>query len=269
MSRKLSRRTFLEQLGRVTAASLTAGVVGIPASADAAKAGSKKPPLVFSTNGDEESYPNKIASYTKGLPHNERGEVDLPAYSAFLKAIATGQHADFEAVPLGGRAKFANPQAAYAPTVEGFALHELALSIPPAFASAETASEMVELYWQALTRDVPFAEYATHPLTTAATADLSRCSDFRGPKVRGVVTPATLFRGPTTGDVIGPYLSQFLWLEVTHGSMTLVQRNRVPVANDDYMRTYPEWLNISPYAEPVSAGERVCKVAKAERSALT
>jgi hypothetical protein len=112
VSRKLSRRTFLEQLGSVTAASLTAGVVGIPASADAAKAGSKKPPLVFSTNGDEDAYPNKIASYTKGLSHDDRGEVDLPAYGTFLKAITTGKPADFEAVPLGGRAKFANPRSA-------------------------------------------------------------------------------------------------------------------------------------------------------------
>ena len=30
------------------------------------------------------------------------GVNELPAYRAFLKAIATGQHADFEAVPLGG-----------------------------------------------------------------------------------------------------------------------------------------------------------------------
>lgn len=181
---------------------------------------------------------------TKGLPHNERGEVELPAYNTFLKALATGRPADFEAVPLGGRAKFANPQAAYASAVEGLELHALALSPAPAFASAETAGEMVELYWQALTRDVPFAEYENHPLTTAAAADLSRCSSFRGPKRGGVVTPATLFRGPTTGDAMGPYLSQFLWLDVYHGSMTLVQRNRVPVANDDYMRTYPEWLHI-------------------------
>ena len=240
----MNRRAFLGKLGSVTAISLTAGTVGTSTSAEAGKAHQKQAAPSFSTNGDEDAYPNKIASYTKGLPHNERGEVDLPAYDAFLKALATGQHVDFEAVPLGGRAKFANPQAAYAPTVEGFDLHALALSAPPTFASAETASEMVELYWQALTRDVPIAEYATHPLTTAAAADLSHCSDFRGPKIRKTVTPATLFRGPTPGDLIGPYLSQFLWLDVYHGSMTLVQRNRVPVAHDDYMRTYPEWLNI-------------------------
>jgi hypothetical protein len=115
---------------------------------------------------------------------------------------------------------------------------------PPAFSSAETASEMVEVYWQALTREIPFAEYATHTLITAAAEDLSRCSEFRGSKVNGVVTSATLFRGPTSGDLVGPYLSQFLWLDVDHGSMTLTQRNRVPIAHDDYMRTYPEWLNI-------------------------
>lgn len=182
---RMNRRVFLGKLSSVTVASLTAGVVGVPASAVAAQTHSTKPSLASLTNGDEDTYPNKIASYTKGLPHNDRGEVDLAAYTAFLKAIATGKHADFEAVPLGGRAKFANPQAAYALTVEGFDLHALALSAPPAFASAETASEMVELYWQALTREVPFIEYETHPLTTDAAADLSRCSDFRGPTVRG------------------------------------------------------------------------------------
>jgi membrane-associated phospholipid phosphatase len=53
-----------------------------------------------------------------------------------------------------------------------------------------------------------------------------------------------LFRGATPGDLTGPYLSQFLWLDVEHGSMTLAQRNRVSIAHDDYMQSYPEWLNI-------------------------
>ncbi len=240
----MNRREFLSKVSTVTTASLTVGVASAPASVAAAKPRSNQPSLAFPTNGDEETYPNKIASYTKGLPHNERGEVELPAYTAFLKALTTGKHADFEAVPLGGRVKFANPQAAYASTVEGLNLHGLPLSVSPAFASVETASEMIELYWQALTRDIPFAEYGTHTLTTKASAELSRLSGFRGPQVHGAVTPATLFRGPTPGDLVGPYLSQFLWLDVQHGSMTLTQRNRVPVANEDYLRTYPEWLTV-------------------------
>jgi len=158
--------------------------------------------------------------------------------------LTTGQHTAFESVPLGGRVKFANPLAAHAFELEGPDPHQFAMPAPPAFHSAEVAGEMIELYWQALTRDVPFAEYATHALTNAAAEDLSSCSDFRGPKVNGVVTPASLFRGPTPGDLVGPYLSQFLWLDVNYGTMTLTQRNRVPVAKDDYMMAYPEWLNI-------------------------
>ncbi len=239
----MNRRQFLGTLRSVTPASLTAGVVSTPAVAAATTRG-KQPAPALPTNGDEDTYPTKIASYSKGLPHNDRGEVELPAYNAFLKALTTRQHADFEAVPLGGRVKFANPQAAYASTVEGLNLRSLALSAPPAFASAETAGEMVELYWHALTRDIPFAEYGSHAVTAKAAAALSRLSDFRGPKVNGGVTPTTLFRGPTPGDVVGPYLSQFLWLDVQHGSMTLTQRNRVPVPNEDYLRTYLEWLNV-------------------------
>ena len=272
MSKKLTRRTFLEQVGSVAATTLGVSALSLPAAGslatvvnaaemgpgeahdrrwqayklrqDAAMAHSSQPFPSFPTNGDEDAYPNKIASYTKGLPHNERGEVDLVAYTPFLKALETGQHADFEAIPLGGKVKFTNPLAAYAFELEGPDPHQVAMPAPPAFSSAETAGEMIELYWQALTRDVPFAEYGSHALTNAAVADLAQCSAFRGPKINGAVTPETLFRGHTLGDLTGPSLSQFLWLDVEHGSMTLTQRNRVSIAHDDYMQSYPEWLNI-------------------------
>jgi membrane-associated phospholipid phosphatase len=211
---------------------------------DAAMAHSSWPFPAFPTNGDEDRYPIKIASYTKGLPHNQLGEVELCAYTALIKAVKTGQPADFEALPLGERVKLTDPLASYAFELEGNDPHQVEMPAPPAFESAEIASEMIELYWQALTRDVSFAEYDSHALTNAAVADLSTCSDFRGPKVNGAVTPAILFRGLTPGDVTGPYLSQFLWLDVPQGVMTLTQRGRVPVASDDYITTYPEWLSI-------------------------
>src|SRR5215813_832476 len=31
-------------------------------------------------NGDEDRYPTRFATFSKGLPHNELGEVDLPSY---------------------------------------------------------------------------------------------------------------------------------------------------------------------------------------------
>ncbi len=70
---------------------------------------------------------------------------------------------------------------------------------------------MVEDYWQALTRDVPFSHYTLNPLTTMAATDLSQFSTYSG------VTAASLFRGPTPGDRVGPYISQFLWKDIPYG----------------------------------------------------
>jgi hypothetical protein len=47
------------------------------------------------------------------------------------------------------------------------------------FSSAWRAGEAKEIYWQAVTRDVPFDDYATDSLTLAAAADLSASPDFR------------------------------------------------------------------------------------------
>jgi len=47
------------------------------------------------TNEDEARYPNKIGSYSKGLPHNRLGEVDLAAYRSFLAALDSEQPSDF------------------------------------------------------------------------------------------------------------------------------------------------------------------------------
>ena len=196
------------------------------------------------TNSDEERYQNKIGSFTKGLPHNRFGEVDPGAYKVLLDCLKTGRHEDFEKIPMAGVKKLVNPAAAIAFTLEGPDPHQLAISAPPSFSSAEQAGEMTELYWQALTRDVPFAEYSTHPLTNAAVADLSKLSDFRGPKVNGEVTAGTLFRGNSPGDLAGPYVSQFLWKDFRYGAIPLTQRIRTPLPDVDYIFTYARWLSV-------------------------
>ena len=213
-------------------------------------------------NNDEELYANQnyIGSFTKALPHDAIAQVDSNAYQALLRALQTGRFADFEAIPLGGTAKLTDPQAAYAFELEGIDSHGLTMPAAPAFNSPQEASEMAELYWQALTRDVPFSRYNTDPLTQAAAADLSNFSDFRGPKVNGKVTPATLFRGDTPGDLAGPYLSQFLWANVPYGISApfpvdvpgggrtpvpqIEQRMRFAQPGKDFMTDYQEWLNI-------------------------
>jgi membrane-associated phospholipid phosphatase len=195
-------------------------------------------------SGSEQQYPNLTASYTKGLPHNDLGEASLDAYHALLRALSTGNPRDFEAIPLGGSMRLTNPQAALAFELQGPDSHQLAMPPAPAFHSAQQAGEMGELYWQALARDVPFSEYNRHSLTNQAAVDLMRFSDFRGPKANGQVTTDTLFRGDTAGDLIGPYVSQFLWKDIPFGASTLTQQIRVPMPERDYLVKYDECMAV-------------------------
>lgn len=56
------------------------------------------------------------------------------------------------------------------------------------------------------------------------------------------VTPGVLFRGLTPGDLTGPYISQFMWMDIPYGAQTIVQRNRVPITGDNYLTSYDDWL---------------------------
>ncbi len=195
-------------------------------------------------NGDEDRFQNKIGSFSKTLPHNNLGEVCLDAYNTYIKALTTGNPEIFELIPLGGVVKLANPQASYAYDLYGPDSHHLTMAVAPTFSSAWRASEMAEDYWSALTRDVAFTNYNTNSLTIAAAADLSKFSDFRGPKQDGMVTTETLFRGNLPGDLVGPYVSQLFYKPIPFGNRTIAQRYNSPIAGDDFMVTYEEWLNI-------------------------
>jgi hypothetical protein len=221
---------------------------------DAAMFQRDRPDTMSIDNGDEQLYPSRIASYTKALPHSAIGEVDLNAYNALLRALGSGLRSDFEAIPLGGTVKLACPQAAYCFNMEGADSHALVSPPAPAFSSAQAAAEMAEDYWYALTRNVPFSQYGSDPSINQAVADLNMLSDYRAPKVKGQVTTDVLFRGPTPGDLNGPYLSQFLLKSVPFGAATFVQTYRTTVAGDDYMTNFPAWLAVQ---RGVAAGSNV------------
>jgi hypothetical protein len=116
------------------------------------------------------------------------------------------------------------------------------LPAPPAFASAESAFEMAELYWQSLTADVSYREYETNPLIQAAVSDLNACASKTGPLVDGKVTTQTLYRGDTRGDLVGPYISQFLWTDIQYGPKLMDQRYRLPRRGQAFMTRRDEWL---------------------------
>jgi hypothetical protein len=124
---------------------------------------------------------------------------------------------------------------------------------PPSFSSPDAAGEMVELYWQALARDIPFASYDSSPLIQVAVQDLNRLSAFHGPTVGGKVTSGTAFRGNLVGGLDGPYISQFFWQPVPVNSTLVDQRFRGSAAGIDYLTTYDEWLILQTGVPPYRA----------------
>ncbi len=265
----LTRRSLLGGVAGLGGIALGAGSALSPAPAEAAQRPSRSKPLspedqrlaqafevrrkaaeharglgagVQTANRDEDDLPGRIACYSKGLPHDARGIADPKAYEVYLRALRGGRPGDFERIPLGGYVKLANPQAAWAFDLMGPDSSQPQCPPAPGFSSAEQAAELVELYWQALLRDVPFGEYGSHALAARAAEELSGFADFRGPKQDARVTPDTLFRGATAGDLVGPYVSQFLWKPIPLTPIRVEAKIRTAVPGVDYMTGWDDWL---------------------------
>jgi hypothetical protein len=195
-------------------------------------------------NGDEIVYGStKAASFTKGLDHDYLGHVNLNSYSLLVKAIQTGSPQDYDVIPLapGATRKLVNPQAGNAFTPLCADSRTFVQPIAPTFASAEQAAELVENYWMAITRDIPFSNYSTHPLIAKAINELNSLSGYTGIKP---VTPNNLFRQSLIGAIDGPYISQFMYQHVTFGSSWISQQMYPPTAGLNFITTFGEWLRI-------------------------
>ena len=186
-------------------------------------------------------------NYTKGMRHNDLGEVEPQSdYVSLLKAVDTQEPAAFEDIPTAfptdgssdpqGR-RYVDPQAGVAYDTEGPDAPSAGVYQPdltpryirqaPRFSNKEFAAEIAEVYAMALLRDK-----AVNLFSGGTTSDndirdllalLSNFADYRGPVDRnGQVTPQLAFRGGNVnsdgrdtngrldGSTIGPLVSQFL-----------------------------------------------------------
>ncbi|WP_018620124.1 vanadium-dependent haloperoxidase [Spirosoma luteum] len=231
------------------------------------------------TKPDIKNYPSYIAAFTKGFQHDENGFMAFPDkgfYSDFIRTCDAGDLSSIQALKLNERipatsATPANPlnewksQIALSANgndgadVRGWEsmgaglVYDLegpdaqALTIPPAptLDSDELVAEMIELYWMALCRDIPFKMFKGGPGSIAANNtkihnaldDLNSLPWFDRTKTYGLhsyelarkrgyfkavedlerqkpgslpFTYADIFRGNVKGDDVGPYVSQFL-----------------------------------------------------------
>jgi hypothetical protein len=190
------------------------------------------------TSGDEQRFGrsvNYFASFSKGLPHDDHGEVDPDAFEALRSALAAENGGDFGSIPQPGVRPLANPEGAVSYNTVGLDPNDVYAPAAPAFDSAEAAAEMTELYWQALARDVPFQEYGDDATVEAAAEELSELTDFAGPS-----EVDTVFQGTVPGAREGPHVSQFLYKDFERGVRDHDQQLRVLEPGTDYLTGYEE-----------------------------
>ncbi len=148
------------------------------------------------TNGDETRYPDKSGTYSKGLLQDGPGRVNLNAFQSLKTAMASGRPSDFERIIIGGTRTQNGPQGALAYGLEGTdavqfgnatspANQESIVIVPPApaVASAAYGTELVEMYWCSLLRDVAFTDYPSNPTAALAARNFRACRLTRVPEM--------------------------------------------------------------------------------------
>jgi hypothetical protein len=275
---EINRRSFLGRVGAGAAATLAAALT--PTATEAARSSSNTPgstvvpegaknarvikafelrmseatqdalvpPAINVNNGDQARYPDKGGTFTKALPHDSFGRVDLDAFETFTTALASGEFSDFENTTMGGTRTLNGPQGGLAFDLE--ALDNVQFGqpqVPPAppIASDQSGTELLEHYWASLLRDTAFTDYGSSALAAEAAAELGSQPTYFGPRnSKGQVTPNLLFRGAFPGETVGPYLSQFFVTPTSFGAMPVSQRMQSYQPNLDYGTNFNEWLDI-------------------------
>jgi hypothetical protein len=217
--------------------------------------------VMHTTNGDEANLADKSGTYTKCILQKDYGVVDPGAFTLFRKALGSSDGtmigtADFEVSGLlGGTRKLNGPQGAFALTLAGAdsqGFGDQVVPKPPSVGSKQYATELVELYWASLLRDVPFSQYETNATAVAAAHELSQMAAwYAGPLENGKVTPRLLFRGgfnhPSqgfAGERVGPYLSQLCLHPTNLGALAISQKMQTYAAGVDYMTTLDAWQQV-------------------------
>lgn len=201
------------------------------------------------TANTDESLGDKCGTYSKCLKQDSYGKVNLAAYNAFRTAISNADFAALQALTLGGKRTLNGPMGAWAYAfmgADGSQFGDLVVPPAPTVDSEAYATELIELYWASLLRDVPFSEYPTNKIAIDAAKELSGRADYAGPRdpVTNHVTAELLFRGGYAGETTGPYMSQFLITPTNFGAADFPQKYTTYMPGVDYMTDLQTWFAV-------------------------
>lgn len=230
-------------------------------------------------NGDED-LSDKLMSFTKGLPHDVTTGLikDDSHFQLFIDGICTGDPEVIKNTPLGpekdenGNYYWQSTKGQDVDKIRGwesagagltFDLQgpdAQAVTMPPApeLGSNELTAELAEVYAQAILRDIPFTKFKTDDTVNECLDALNKLEYFNNNnRNTAALTLENLFRGFTNGDLVGPYISQFMLAgnnglggdadiidgRIDYGAITIDQKVRT-ATSDDYMTTWEEYIDV-------------------------
>lgn len=200
------------------------------------------------TNEEELKYEHRHyhGSFHKGLPHDSTtGHLLCPKnYQRMVRSIVKNKQHQFSKVKMASdKIKLANPFASQAGLIVGLMQKNIYLVAPPTLSSCQGAAEMIEVYAHAIARDIPFVLYhESEEIQRLLQPDclnsrLVLCNLKNAPAdCSHPFTSQTVFRGPTVGELDGPYISQLLLLKIKAGALTSSQDYLVPPTRNYGMR---------------------------------
>lgn len=188
--------------------------------------------ITTENNGDATAANFFGPAHTKSFTHDATTGLLTPEgvqnYQQLLAAIVLTQQADYNAiVRFPGSTKLNNPQASDMLSLEGAPNNLIPIPVFPHIASTQAAALIIELYLQAICRGIVFSDYGTGQgtdvdainggsTTNNAAAVLTALGNaYTGPKnSNSKVTADLLFKIDGNQTLIGPYVSQFLFVNV-------------------------------------------------------
>lgn len=175
--------------------------------------------------------------FSKSLSHDNNCFVDNHQFNYLYKGVTICK-CFLKNIKYPGTLKLVSPSAIYSKDLVGSFKSSLVLPKVFSYKSKESSWEMVELYNMMLLRDVYFCDYDLDPNVELAVKDLNDISEKK------LTTKKNLFRGNSDGDLLGPYVSQFLYLPFNQGPFNIDQKYHCYKENVNYMKTYQTLLSV-------------------------